>query len=186
MIKRSSGDALTASGDGAARPAEPSRPPIAPGAQGQGAASPALREQELNTLANDLRRACQHVARRVRFESTSELPPHQMSVLMWLNHAGPQTPTQIAERERVSTPSVTRTLNCLVEEGCVLRSPHPDDRRQILVSVTPRGAELVERTIAERDTWMLRRLSELGSEDLALARAAADLLSQLADGTVGR
>lgn len=142
--------------------------------------------QELSVLANDLRRACQHVARRVRFESTSELPPHQMSVLMWLNHEGPKTPTQIAERERVSTPSVTRTLNCLAEQGCVVRSPHPDDRRQILVSATARGTELVERTIAERDTWMLRRLGELDDEDLALARAAADLLSRLADASVSR
>lgn len=138
-------------------------------------------EHELSALATDLRRACQHVARRVRFESTSELPPHQMSVLMWLNHAGPRTPTQIAERERVSTPSVTRTINCLAEHGCVVRSPHPDDRRQILISVTPRGAELVEHTIAERDTWMLRRLGELDDDDVVLARAAADLLSRLAD-----
>ena len=36
---------------------------------------------ELAELANDLRLACQLISRRVRFESTSDIPPHQISVL---------------------------------------------------------------------------------------------------------
>ena len=37
---------------------------------------------DLPTLANDLRLACQRIARRVRFEGTADVAPHQFSVLV--------------------------------------------------------------------------------------------------------
>ena len=69
-------------------------------------------------LANDLRLACQRIARRVRFEGTQAVAPHQFSVLVRV-HKQPCTPTALAEQERVSTPSMTRTVNSLVELGLV-------------------------------------------------------------------
>ncbi|SHJ11290.1 DNA-binding transcriptional regulator, MarR family [Tessaracoccus bendigoensis DSM 12906] len=133
------------------------------------------------TLANDLRLACQRIARRVRFESTSAVAPHQFSVLVRLNRLGPQTPTQLAAHDRVSAPSMTRTVNCLAEEGLVKRSPHPDDGRQVLVSNTERGAAVVRETIAHRDTWMLEHLDGMAPDQLALLRQAADLLLEVSE-----
>lgn len=133
------------------------------------------------TLANDLRLACQRIARRVRFELTSAVAPHQFSVLVRLNRLGPQTPTQLAAHDRVSAPSMTRTVNCLAEEGLVKRSPHPDDGRQVLVSNTERGAAVVRETIAHRDTWMLEHLDGMAPDQLALLRQAADLLLEVSE-----
>lgn len=130
-------------------------------------------------LANDLRLACQRIARRVRFESTSELPPHLFSVLARVHRVGPQTPTQLAECDRVSTPSMTRTLNALCERGLVEKQPHPSDGRQVLISPTDAGTAVVQETIAHRDLWMLAHIDSLGAEDLELLRKAADLLLEV-------
>ncbi|MHA7861921.1 MarR family winged helix-turn-helix transcriptional regulator [Tessaracoccus sp. Y36] len=130
-------------------------------------------------LANDLRLACQRIARRVRFESTSELPPHLFSVLARVNRVGPQTPTQLAEDDRVSTPSMTRTLNALCERGLVEKRPHPHDGRQVLIHSTKAGDEVVQETIAHRDLWMLTHIDSLDDDKLALLRKAADLLLEV-------
>lgn len=137
-------------------------------------------DSELLTLANDLRVACQRIARRVRFESTSDVAPHQFSVLVGLLNGGPLTPTQLAGRDSVSTPSMTRTINCLADKGLVERSPHPDDGRQILVTLTDDGRGVIDSTIASRDTWMLNHIDGLTADQHALLRQAADLLSEVA------
>lgn len=134
-------------------------------------------------LATDLRLACQRIARRVRFESTSEVAPHQFSVLVSLRRSGPQTPTQLANHDQVSTPSMTRTLNCLVDRGLVERVPHPVDRRQVLVELTESGLDVVEQTIARRDLWMVNHLASLSDDQLKLLRQAADLLLEVSVAT---
>ncbi|MFT3888140.1 MAG: MarR family transcriptional regulator [Arachnia sp.] len=140
------------------------------------------RQDERFALANDLRLACQRIARRVRFESTTKVAPHQFSVLAHLHNAGPCTPGQLAAHDRVSPPSMTRTVNCLETEGLVCRVPHPDDGRQVLVELTAEGLAIIEHTIASRDTWMAAHLEGLDADQLALLRKAADLLLEVSNG----
>lgn len=132
----------------------------------------------LLTLANDLRIACQHISRRVRFESTSEVAPHQTSVLMGLRNS-PRTPGELAEIERVSPPSMTRTVNCLVERGFIARDNHPSDGRQKVLTLTEEGRAVLARTSRARDDWMVRQLDGLTEDEQALLRKATDLLAQV-------
>ncbi len=122
---------------------------------------------------------CQRISRRVRFEGTHEVAPHQFSVLARLNTAE-LTPTQLAEIERVSTPSMTRTINCLQERGLVERHPHPTDGRQVVVSLTDAGRTLIASTLAERDSWMADRLDVLSAEELEVVRRAVHILGEVA------
>lgn len=131
-------------------------------------------------LANDLRIACQHIARRIRYESTLDVAPHQYSVLVHLD-AGPLTLRDLADRERVSPPSMTRTVNALEDAGLVARAPHPTDGRQVLVDLTTTGRDLLARTRASRDTWMMRRLDALDADDRAALAAALPALRRMAD-----
>ena len=138
-------------------------------------------EADMFALANDLRLACQRIARRVRFESTSAVAPHQFSVLVYLGRVGPQTPSQLAAHDKVSAPSMTRTVNCMAEDGLVEKVPHPDDGRQVLVQATEAGEAVVRETIAQRDSWMLAHIEGLDAAQLALLRQAADLLLEVSD-----
>ena len=53
----------------------------------------------------------------------------------------------IAERLLVTTASMTSLLDTLERRGLVRRSPHPHDRRKILVTITDAGAHLVDRML---------------------------------------
>lgn len=136
-------------------------------------------DAEMFRLANDLRIACQRIARRVRMESTIGVAPHQFTVLTRVRNEGPQTPTHLAAGERVSLPSMTRTVNYLVEQGYAARMPHPEDRRQVLVHLTDAGEDLIQQTIAQRDSWMRAHIEGLDDEQLRLLRQAADLLLEV-------
>lgn len=139
---------------------------------------PISTEPDLAELANDLRLACQIISRRVRFESTSEIPPHQISVLFAVRTKA-QTPTALAERERVSTPAMTRTLNAMEGQGLVRRTRNAEDSRSVLVSLTDRGTAVIDRVYASRDSWMMRHLEGLSEQDLAVLTRAAEVLTRI-------
>jgi DNA-binding MarR family transcriptional regulator len=58
---------------------------------------------------------------------------------------GPLTPSEIADRMLVPSATMTATLDTLESRGWVTRSPNPDDRRSILVSVTAEGRAAADR-----------------------------------------
>lgn len=132
----------------------------------------------LLSLASDLRIACQRVSRRVRYESGGELAPHLVSALADLRK-GPLTPGELADIERVSAPSMTRTINCLVERGLVARDDHPNDGRSKVVSLTAEGAAALDRIRRVRDDWMVHQLEGLTKEERALLREATKLLNRV-------
>ncbi len=132
----------------------------------------------MTSLANDLRIACQRVSRRVRFESSAELSPHHVSALSNLRRR-PLTPGELAEAERVSAPSMTRTVNCLVDKGLVARVDHPDDGRCKVLNLTVEGGAALDRIAAARDDWMVRQLDGLTKDERALLREATDLLNRV-------
>ena len=133
------------------------------------------------TDSQKLARAVAQLNRRLRQERRSDLPPSQLSVLGTLKVLGPSSPTRIAAREHVSAPSITRTLNCLVEEGYALREPHPDDRRQVVVTISGHGEEVLAEERERRDAWLHQRLKSLDARERALLREAATILSDLAE-----
>lgn len=134
----------------------------------------------LPILASDLRMACQRVSRRVRFESSPELAPHLVSALANLRKAA-LTPGELADIERVSAPSMTRTINCLAERGLVTRDVHPSDGRSKVVSLTAEGLAVLDRTARARDDWMVRQLKSLTVEEIALLREATKVLSRVVE-----
>jgi len=135
-------------------------------------------KKTLTALANDVRMTCQLVSRRVRYESTHELAPHQVSVLGRLAR-GPLTPGELADLERVSAPSITRTVNCLVDKGLITRADNPSDGRSKMLSISPEGRDVLGRVGHARDDWMVRRLAGLTADERETLRAATELLDQV-------
>ena len=133
----------------------------------------------IRTLSEDLRLACMRISRRVRFESGDVIAPHQFSVLCRLEH-GPLTPRALADVENVSAPSMTRTVGGLVDDGYVTRSEHPDDGRQVLVTITDAGQDVLATTRRRRDMWMVERVTELSADERATLTEAAQILTKIA------
>lgn len=130
-------------------------------------------------LSTDLRLACLRIARRNRFESVVQVPPHQAAVLICIER-GAASAGEIAEREKISAPTVSRTIASLVDAGWVSRTGNPADGRRIILSITESGRRALEETRKAREEWMSRRLKQLGDEEVALLEAALPVLERVA------
>ena len=91
------------------------------------------------------------------------------------------TPGALAVRERVRPPSMTRVIASLTELGFVARTAHPADGRQVLVSVSPAGASLVEAEKRASQEWLKLRLAQLDPEERKTLLMAADLMSAMVE-----
>lgn len=91
------------------------------------------------------------------------------------------TPGALADRERVRPPSMTRVIASLAELGFVARAAHPDDGRQVLVSVSSKGADLLEAERRASQEWLMKRLARLDAEQRRTLMMAADLMSAMVD-----
>ena len=140
----------------------------------QSAHSPSLAH-----LANDLRLACMRISRRVRFESTQLVAPHQLSVMARLE-ANALTPRELASIECVSPPSMTRTVAGLVESGLVARQDDPLDGRQVFLSLTAQGRLTLKETRRKRDAWMASRLKGISADEREVLIRASVILTRLA------
>jgi DNA-binding MarR family transcriptional regulator len=134
---------------------------------------------EKDELTTDLRLACMRISRRVRFEGTADIAPHQFSALLRLEDQ-PRTPREVADIERVSAPSMSRTVASLVELGLVERSDDPSDGRQVILSITDAGRATLRTTRRCRDQWLATRLEKLDDDERALLVEATALLEKVA------
>jgi DNA-binding MarR family transcriptional regulator len=133
-------------------------------------------------LASDLSLAVMRLARQLRFRRPqSPVSLSQLSALATLSKEGPMTPGALAIRERVRPPSMTRVIASLADLGFVDRVPHPDDGRQVLVSVSDTGAELLEAERQASREWLAQRLETLASDERDTLRAAAALILAIVD-----
>jgi len=133
-------------------------------------------------LAGDLSLAVVRLARQLRFRrAESPISLTQLSALSTLAKEGAMTPGALAVRERVRPPSMTRVIASLAELGYVARAPHPDDGRQVLVTVSPAGTDLIEAERRASHEWLTRRLARLAPEQRRTLLVAADLMTAMVD-----
>lgn len=133
-------------------------------------------------LNDDLRLSVMRLARRIRFESDrGEITDGQLSALFSLWKDSPQTLGALSEQERITPPSMNRTVNALVAKGLATRSSAPDDGRKVLISATDAGVELAAESKRRREAWFARRLDALKPEQRAVLDAATPILQELAD-----
>ena len=115
-----------------------------------------------------------------RNSTPSALSEATLSALGVLFREGECTIGALAAHERVQPPSMTRTVNCLVDDGYAARRPHPKDGRQVLVDLTDKGREILLADRRRRDAWLAQRLRDLTPDERALLREVAPLLQRLA------
>lgn len=130
-------------------------------------------------LAAELRIAVMRTSRRLRAEAASrEISPGQYSVLAAIMN-GPRTVGQLAAREQIQAPSMTRIVNGLAEAAFVSREENPQDKRQVLVRVTDSGAAALLRARSKRTEWLARRVAALTPEQRATLHEAALILQEM-------
>jgi DNA-binding MarR family transcriptional regulator len=135
-------------------------------------------------LATALRISVSRLARRLRAERLAKglepgLSDTQLAALAALERHSAMTPGELADHEKVQPPSMTRVITVLEERGLVMRAPHATDRRQVVLTVTEHGREVVQQSRRLREAWLAQRLRELTPQERATLRAAAPILEKL-------
>lgn len=133
-------------------------------------------------VAAHLRPALLRLTRLVRSQrADSSISLTQLSALGSLRTGGPLSPSELAAREGVQPPSMTKVLTALEERGLVTRETHPTDRRQAVISLTAAGRTLLESERRSRTAWLSRRLAALSVEERQQLLDVIPLLERLAE-----
>ncbi len=155
-----------------------------PHATSQPAAHPAP-SGELETLtglAARLRLAVGRLNRRIRIDDHESVPPLQLSALVTVEQHGPLRLSELAKREAVTAPTMSRVLSALDEQGLVVRAPDPQDARGVLITLSPTGSARLAETRNHRTALIARRLARLDDpQRRALAAALPALEALLVD-----
>jgi DNA-binding MarR family transcriptional regulator len=131
-------------------------------------------------LAARLRLAVGRLARRIRL-ATNDIPPLQLSALATLDQHGPLRSGELAQREAVTAPTMTRVLAALAERGLVTRQADPKDARSVQVSLSPAGVEALSRIRSERTALLGARVARLSADQRAALIAALPALEALVE-----
>jgi DNA-binding MarR family transcriptional regulator len=137
--------------------------------------------EEVNTdvqteLAARLRLVVGRLHRRIRIDGRESIPPLQLSALASVEQHGPLRLSELARREAVTAPTMSRVLAALDEQGLVIRTADPQDARGVLISLSEAGAARLAEVRNHRTALVARRLARLDEDQ---RRTLADALPAL-------
>lgn len=135
---------------------------------------------ELNFLANRLNSVSIRLLRSIsEVDEVMGLTAPQASLLSVLVFGGPKTIGELASRERVSSPAITKHVDNLERRGLVERVRGVEDRRVVEVHATDVGRALIDRGRSERIKAMAARARGLNREERRVVRQSLDLIETL-------
>jgi DNA-binding MarR family transcriptional regulator len=139
------------------------------------------KRETADELARTLRDAITRLNRRLRqARPVGDLTFSQLSALTSLQLAGALTPRELADVERVQPPTMTKIVGKLEERGLVARTPHPTDRRQVILAPTESGRMVYAQFERARNEWLAEALVELGPDERDTLARAAEILQKVA------
>jgi len=138
-----------------------------------------LAESDVDALATSMRLSITRLARILRHQDGGDLTPSTTSALATINRHGPLTLGDLAAREHVSAPTVTRIVEKLQQQGLVVRTTSAHDGRVTHASVTEQGRRLIVDARSRRTEWLVDHLGQLSPAELQSLAAAAPVLERL-------
>ena len=132
--------------------------------------------------------AFKHVSgavRRLRGRDThhpGELSYAQAGLLFGLAEHGEQSASELAQYADVAPATATEMLDGLESAGLIERRRSEQDRRIVLVSLTPHGTELITERRARYEARWEAALSEFSASELLTAATVLDRIREMFDG----
>jgi len=129
-------------------------------------ASPQMGTEELRADAEQLAHIIMQMQRCFILNLSKELAPGNVSfpqyfLLTYLDLKEVQTMSAIAQEMRHTTAAASGLVARLENLGYVMRSHASDDRRKVMVCITPRGTALVRRIREEMICNLMKMMTHL-------------------------
>lgn len=128
---------------------------------------------EILSLAGQIDRAC-----------AARLAPYRLSESKFLllsllrDEAEGAAPHALADLAGVTRATMTGLLDGMARDGLITRSHDPEDRRKMIIGLTPVGKALADRLGAEHLRWISSLCSGLAPEDRRMLSALLERVRQ--------
>ncbi len=133
-------------------------------------------------LANRLRPVLLHLNRYLRREAHAEgITGGQASFLAQIRANPERGVRDLAAREGVSAPAMTRYLDRMEKAGLIVRARSTEDARRLKLALTPKGVRALRSVRRRRTAWLAERLEGLSVSELAAIDRAVEALSRLVE-----
>jgi DNA-binding MarR family transcriptional regulator len=134
---------------------------------------------DTTTLANQLRPVLVKLNRELRREIHSlGVTGGQVSLLALIRRDPGVGVRELAARERMSPPGMSKSVARLESAGLVART-EVSDRRRVGLVLTPAGERVLRSVRSRRTAWLAERLRGLSDDELAAVDASIEPLTRL-------
>ncbi len=113
------------------------------------------------------------IAATTRFGITLE----QFHVLRHIRQ-GYQSVGELAVKKQISRSAVSQAVNVLVAKGLVTRRHESDDRRCVLLELTPHASRVLDANYQENRSWMKTRMASMSREEMKSVHQAMEILNR--------
>jgi DNA-binding MarR family transcriptional regulator len=135
---------------------------------------------DTTAVANRLRPVLLKLNRELRREIHSlGVTGVQVSLLVQIKYTPGIGVRELASRERMSVPGMSKFVTRLEEAGLIERAPVAGDRRRVGLIVTPAGHRVLRSVKSKRTAWLADRLRQLDADELEAIDAAIEPLAHL-------
>jgi len=142
----------------------------------------AVAAPDTTELANRLRPVLLKLARELRREIHSlGVTGGQVSLLVAIKHSPGIGVRELAARERISVPGMSKFIGRLEQAGLVKGEPVAGDKRRVGLTLTTAGHRVLRSVRSKRTAWLAARLRTLDGEQLEALDAAIEPLTLLLD-----
>lgn len=131
-------------------------------------------------MAERLRLVFRAMKRQAVSVAGPDAPSHpETFILALLDEQGAMTPSALSLAQNVRPQSVGQALDGMNARGWVARGPHPTDRRQILISLTPAGRRALAKGRRLRQAWLVKELGRLKPAERRLLSSSITIFERL-------
>ncbi len=103
----------------------------------------------------------------MRFAKEKNYSIPQLKALIHLSHHQECNVSELGEEFGVTNAAISQMLEKLVQQGLVMRTEDPQDRRQKILVLTPEGKAIAQESQRQREKWLsdlVNSLSDLEKE----------------------
>ncbi len=138
--------------------------------------------KSFDTDISNLIHAIGLLVRRVRSAATShDLSLTESGVLGRLEREGPLTTADLARAEGMKPQSMGTAVADLEKMGLVERRPDPSDGRQMILSLTAKGAAVRKSVKSAKETWLAQAIARLDKREQETLFAAGEIIRRMVE-----
>jgi DNA-binding MarR family transcriptional regulator len=112
----------------------------------------------------------------IKYSKASGLSMSHIGALMHLHNTGASDVSGIGDKLGITYPAVSQMLDRLVDEGLIMRTEDPDDRRSKKIVLTEKGTNTLLEGMKAHQASFIEMSEKLTGEEKAKLKEAFDLL----------